>query len=120
MRARKLRDSGQADAAANEFMISINLRPNEPDAYIELANLYIKEGRTDDGVAQLQQALVAEPGNPTALSTLAFHAITTGNEADARRWLVRVGRQPRVAPDVAVRLASAYRETFGHDYVPAP
>jgi len=119
MRARKLKSAGRLEEAANEYLVSGNLRPNEPDAFFELGSMYIDEGRVDEGVAQLRAALVAEPGNPMALGALAFHAITTGDEARAREWLARVHDQPRVPRDMVERLGAAYRDTFGHDYVPA-
>jgi tetratricopeptide (TPR) repeat protein len=118
MRARVLVEANQLDEAANEFAISIRLRPNEPDAYLELGKMLIGAGRTEAGVEQLRAALVAEPGNPAALSALAFHAISTGSEADARAWLHRIDLQPRTQREAVERLRSFYRETFGHEYIP--
>lgn len=117
MRARNLREAHRPDEAANEFAISIRLRPNEPDAYFELGTMLIGEGQIDAGVEQMRAALVAEPGYPPAVGTLAFHAITTGTESEARAWLRRVELQPRIPRETVERLHSVYRETFGHEYV---
>lgn len=120
MQARTLREAGQIAAAISEFQASIRLRPNEPDAYVELGNTYIGAGQEREGIAQLHQALEADPGDPAALGTLTFFAITTGDEAEARRWFARVSLQPRMPRPKVERLAEAFRQTFGHAWVPDP
>jgi tetratricopeptide (TPR) repeat protein len=113
MNARELAKAGRASEAITAFRTSIRLRPNEPEAYIDLANLLIKQGRIAEGVAEMRRSLEAEPGNPTALGVLAFHAIMTGNETEARRWLAAVRNQPRVSRDQAEQLRNAYQQQFG-------
>lgn len=115
-RARQLRAGKQVDAAAEEFKSSIRLRPNEPEAYLELGKMMIENDRVDEGVEQLKKALEAEPENPTALGILAFHAISTGNEPEARQWLARVKRQPRVPREQAEQLTAAFRQMFGREF----
>lgn len=116
MKARDLRKAGRAEAALNEFMISARLRPNEPDAYIELGNTLISLNRVAEGVEQLKAALNAEPEHPGALSILAFHAITTGDESEANRWLARIAAQPRVTQDRVNQLLAVYRKQFGREF----
>jgi tetratricopeptide (TPR) repeat protein len=111
--ARNLQKAGRVAEAIAEFQASIRLRPNEPDAYLELGNLLIRQGRSAEGVAEMQRALAAEPGHPMALSVLAFHAIKSGDENEARRWMANVREQPRVPREQLSRLVSAYREQFG-------
>ena len=118
MRARNLLRAERTGEAINEFMISIRLRPNEPDAYIELGSTYVGLGRVDEGVEQLRLALEADPANPTALAILAYSAIAAGKEPEARQWLARVALQPRVPHDRVEQLRAAYRQTFGHDWIP--
>lgn len=115
-RARQLRKGKQIEEAGNEFKTSIRLRPNEAAAYIELGSMYIEIERVADGVGQLRKALEAEPEHPGALSILAFHAIASRDESEARQWLARVKRQPRVPKEQAATLFTAYRETFGHEF----
>ncbi len=119
MRARNLRKAGRGEEAVNEFLISIRLRPNEPDALVELGSLYIETGRVGEGVQKLNEALDADPGDPAALGILAFYAVSTANETESRRWLERVVNQPRVPREQVGRLLDAYRQTFGRDLVPA-
>jgi tetratricopeptide (TPR) repeat protein len=116
MRARDLRQAGQIDAAAYEFATAARLRPNEPEAYSEHGAMLIGAGRTEEGIALMRQALETDPGHPSVLGLLAMHAISTGNLEEADAWLARVTQQPRVPPEQAARLRSAYREQFGRDW----
>lgn len=118
MRARRLRDAGRAGEAIREYEISIRLRPNEPEAYTQLGRLLIGLGRVDAGMREMRLALEADPGDPMALGVMAFHAISTNDEAAARRWLVRVVDQPRVPQAQTDKLLAAYRQTFGHAWTP--
>ena len=117
IRARKLREAGQAGAAINEYQTSIRLRPNEPDAYVELGNLFIDLGQENEGIRQMQLALEADPGDPTALGMMAFRTISTGHEAEARHWLNRIVQQPRSPHEQSAVLFQAYQQTFGRAFV---
>lgn len=116
MRARKLREAGQAGAAVNEYQTSIRLRPNEPDAYVELGKLFIDLGQENEGIRQMQLALEADPGDPTALGMMVFHTISTGHETEARHWLNRLTLQPRTPRELTSVLFQAYQQAFGHPF----
>jgi predicted Zn-dependent protease len=116
MRARNLRQAGRIGEAIGEFRTSIRLRPNEPEAYLELGNMLIGVNRTEEGLAEIRRALETDPANPSALATLAYHAITTNNETEARQWMARVGNQPRIPRDQFAALTQAYRKQFGRDW----
>jgi tetratricopeptide (TPR) repeat protein len=118
MRARNLRGAGRTQEAIAEFQTSIRLRPNEPEAYTELGNLYIDQGEVDAGIREMRAALEADPGDPLALSVMAFQAISTHDQAGAQRWMIRVADQPRVPQEQRTRLLTAYREAFGQDWTP--
>ncbi|HVT73719.1 MAG TPA: tetratricopeptide repeat protein [Lacunisphaera sp.] len=120
MRARNLRDAGQTGEAIEEFKASIRLRPNEPEAYVELGNVYINLGQDELGISLMRLALEADPGDPTALGAMAFSAIATGREAEARRWLTRVANQPRVPREQAAVLLRAYQQAFGRTFTARP
>ena len=113
MRARQWRDAGRVSDAIAEYRASIRLRPNEADAYLELATTLFRLERVPEGLLELDRALAAEPSHPTALALRAFHAIGEGNEADARRWLAAVRNQPRVPPEQVEQLRDAFRQQFG-------
>ncbi len=114
--ARNLMREHKVEEAIEQYRIAIRLRPNEADAYLGLATTLITLGRKEEGLEQVDQALVAEPEHPIALSIRAFDAILDGNELMARRWMQRVVDQPRSTDSDKQRLASAYRQQFGHDF----
>ncbi|RME67526.1 MAG: hypothetical protein D6781_13005, partial [Verrucomicrobia bacterium] len=114
--ARRLLQKGDVEGAVGAFRQSIALRPNEADTYIELASLFFKLDRVDEGVATLHQALEAEPDNPAALSTLAYHAIISGNRPAADRWLREAIDQPRIDREQIANLKTAYRQRFGESF----
>jgi len=116
MRARFHRRAGRVPAALDSYRRSIQLRPNEAEPYIELATLLLQGNATEEGLRHLHAALEAEPDHPTALALLALTAISQGNEPTARRWLVRVQAQPRIAPAQAEQLFAAYRGQFGRAF----
>jgi len=117
-RARNLQEAGRNAEAIGEFQTSIRLRPNEPDAYVELGNLYIQLGNEQAGVQMMRQAYEADPGHPMALIVLALTSISAGDEAAARQWLTRIANQPRVQSEYRQQLLASYRQTFGRDWTP--
>jgi tetratricopeptide (TPR) repeat protein len=117
-RARQLRDAGRSPEAITEFEASIRLRPNEPDAYVELGNLYLQLGNEAAAMRQMRAAYEADPGDPLALSVLAYGAISAHDEAAARQWLARIAQQPRVEARYRAQVLDLYRQTFGHEWRP--
>jgi predicted Zn-dependent protease len=116
MRARQLRDFGQPAEAIEAFRASIRLRPNEADAYLELATVLFRLERVPEGLVELERALAAEPNHPMALALLAFHAISNRNEIAAQKWLTAVTQQPRVPREQLDALLAGYREQFGRSF----
>lgn len=118
MYARELQKANRVGEAVNEYLTSIKLRPNEPDAYTELGMLFIKQGQMDEGVQQIRAALAQDPAFPMALSVMAFSSIAANDQGEAKRWMQRVSEQPRVESAQYERLTRAYREQFGQDWQP--
>lgn len=113
LHAQRLREANRIGESIVALQTSIRLRPNEPEAYLELGNTLIRMGREAEAVRNYLTAWEVEPGNPAALSLLTFHAITTGNEAEARQWMAQVALQPRLPKVQADALRNAFREKFG-------
>lgn len=113
MRGRRLADQGRLPEAAEAFKNSIRYRPNEADAYVQLAIVYLKSGRDEDAKAELKKALDAEPQNPDVLGFLAIQAITQGNQSDALQWIKLLRQQPRTKTEQMNMVQSAFREKFG-------
>lgn len=108
-----LREAGRFEASIEQLKIAVQLRPNEAEGYIELSQSYVAKGEVQAGLAQLRRALQVEPDNPTAITFLAFHAISTKNKSDADHWMRFVDRQPRVRSDASAYLTNAYNQAFG-------
>jgi tetratricopeptide (TPR) repeat protein len=113
MKARRLRDSGQAGAAIMAFRTAIKLRPNEPDPHLELGTTLLGMNRREEGILQVREALVWDPLNPTGLGIMAFNAIEQNNQTEANHWLSQVARQPRIERAQVASLHDAYRKAFG-------
>lgn len=113
--AKQLKESGDIPGAMRELQTAIELRPEEADPYVQLAALHIAQGHNARGLDLMREALVLESLHPVALSTLAFHAISEGNEEAARAHLSRARLQPRIAPDQLGNLESRFRQRFGSD-----
>jgi tetratricopeptide (TPR) repeat protein len=113
MRARQFREAGRTAEAVSAYETAIRYRTNEADAFLELATTLFRMERVPEGLQRLAQGLAAEPEHPPTLALLAFHAITSGDEAAARAWMLRVARQPRVAREQEEKLRAAFRERFG-------
>ncbi len=91
---------------------SIQLRPNEPYAYMQLAAVYLRMERLDDGIEQLELALRAEPSYPGALTSLASIYIGIGEQGRAREIMEMIQRQPRIPADEVERLTERYNAAF--------
>lgn len=113
MHARQLSDAGRKEAAIKEFREAIRLRPTEADAYIQLSFLLIALEREDEAMQVLEDALIYEPQHPVLLTTLALHAVQSGNEAAARNWWSRIREQPRVADRDKNVLRREFQAKFG-------
>ena len=97
MRARQLRETGRAAEAVAAYEAAIRHRPNEAEAYLELATTLFRLEQVPAGLKRLEEALGAEPEHPPTLALLAYHAITSGDDvaspgANDRRTAPRVAR----------------------------
>ncbi|MBE2213342.1 MAG: tetratricopeptide repeat protein [Opitutaceae bacterium] len=113
MNGHRLKRIGRLEEAIAEYRRSIELRPTEADAYIELGTTLIGAGRSAEGISVLESALVAEPQHPFIVCTLALHAIEQRDEAAARKWIEQARLQPRVKPVDMKQVTEAYSATFG-------
>jgi tetratricopeptide (TPR) repeat protein len=103
--AHRLAAAGQPEAAVAAYRESFRLRPDEAAPLFSIAKIRFEQGRDAEAVEELKRALDTEPDFP--------HAITVGNQADARAWLARIDLQPRVTRAERDNLLAAYREKFG-------
>lgn len=111
--ARRLGERGQIDPAIYEYRTVLRLRPEEAEAYVELAGLLFSREKIQEGIDLLLEAQRVEPDNPSVLGVLARSAIMLGDEPGARRWMQRVRQQPRVSSSTRGALEELFRERFG-------
>ena len=112
-RGRRLAAAGRVDQAMAEFRLTLSLRPEESEPYVELAKLHLGRDQIDEAISELERAFKAEPGNPIVLTTLALVSISKGDKAQADRWMQQVWLQPRVKAEQRAQLAGLYQQRFG-------
>lgn len=115
-KGRRYADSAQYEKALKELKTSINLRPEEADAYVETAQIYVRLGQENEAVEILQQALQAEPGHPMALTFLSMAFISRGERQRADQYMALIAEQPRISPGEYQQLLMAYEERFGEPF----
>lgn len=112
-RGRRRAAAGRFEEAIEDFQRSAQLRPEDPDAYVDLARVLIKLQRSDEAAVALQQALRVEPGHVFALTTLAIYSTGKGDEAAARKWIREMEQQPRVSVGDREAVLRAFSQRFG-------
>ncbi len=110
----RLAQAGHIEQAIAQYRLSARLRPEEADAQISLAALYFKLNRINEGVDELKAALVAQPAQPAALTSITMVYIKLGHEAEAQKWLRQVSFQPRIHDKQREMLVQAFIQQFGH------
>lgn len=110
---RRLAAAGNTAAAIASFQEAKRLRPQEAAAYIDLAVLYLRTGRAEDGVAEFRAAHNAEPGHPMPVMALARHAIDTKDESGARHWIRQLRLLGGGQPAEIDALTELYKSQFG-------
>jgi tetratricopeptide (TPR) repeat protein len=93
---------GSAEAVYRRFARE---QPQTGVAHVLLARHLIGAGRTEDGLAVLEAAVVAEHDLPLLLATLAEEGFAAGREEQANAAIERLAREFPDAPQTAVSLA---------------
>lgn len=113
-RGRQLLAARQVPEALAEFEESKRLRPNEPDALLQIGISYLYLGDTVKGLAAMQEVLRVQPDHPTALLALCRGAVDNGNEAVALQWLARLRQLGRLRPEDWTEISGYFQQRFGH------
>lgn len=92
---------------------SIELRPQEPEAYIMLARVYLDQNAFIKARDIVQESLVAEAANPMGLSMMVIISISLKDEKSAQKWLHEVDAQPRINANDRNDLRSYFEQAFG-------
>jgi tetratricopeptide (TPR) repeat protein len=113
LRGRLLLSENRLEEALPDLKQAAALRPDEASSSFALGLIYSRLGRSAESRTALRAALIAEPGYPPALCTLAHDYITGGDEANARILMQKIKDQPRVPPQERLKLDQAFLQKFG-------
>lgn len=108
-----LKQSRPAEAVPS-LKRSIELRPQEPEAYLALSRAFIMQGDLEQARASVLGALEAEAANPVALNMAAIIDITLGNKEAALKWIRKLENQPRNTREIRQKLHHHFENAFGH------
>ena len=104
--------SGQLAKAQATADRAVQLYPDEPDAYVTLANGYRMQALYEEATAAMKQAAQLAPHQPVILAERGFMQLFAGDEAGAQETFERVSQQ-NLPPPYRVRvhyhLAQAYQ-----------
>lgn len=86
----------QKTTRARAFLArAIKLRPNDPDAYLVLTQLWLDQGRVEDAVRVVEDLGAAVPGEPIGFRRLGLALAERGDAPRAEKLLLRaVERDP--------------------------
>ena len=87
---------GSIPAAFHEISLTVQLQPTNYQARIDLGNLYLTAGKTDQAEEQAKAVLAAQPDNPDVHAMLSAIALKRGNLQAA---LKEINRAIELGPD---------------------
>jgi tetratricopeptide (TPR) repeat protein len=116
LRGRLLLSENRLEEAIPDLKQAAALRPDEASSSFALALIYSRLGRSTEFRRALEAALIAEPGYPPALCTLAHDYIVGGDEANASSLMQKIKDQPRVPPQERLKLERAFQQKFGRSF----
>jgi tetratricopeptide (TPR) repeat protein len=113
-RARILTWSGQLIPAEYEYRSLIAAAPNDPDNYLGMASVYVAQGRSEDAVATLGDAVALDPNRADIRVALGRALWSVGRRAEAK---LEFGQALKLNPvSVEARAAIAAREDEPRHY----
>lgn len=89
---------GQFSGAYGELMHTVDLQPTNYKARLDLGNLFIAGGRTDDAQQQANAVMAAQPNNPDVHALLFAIAVRRGQKDQA---LIEIQRAIELDPNRA-------------------
>lgn len=111
-KGQRLSAAGRFDEALAEFQETRRLRPEESNAYVEIALIHFRLNRLEEGVSELRAALKVDPDQPIALILLARYAISLGDDSEARGWIRRARAQHKILPQDLTNVINEFKEKF--------
>lgn len=105
-RARVLAWSGDLARAEKEYLEIVKVVPNDPDDWMGLGNIYLRQGRTDEALRALDRAVELDPKRADLREAHARALRAAGERAEAGLEFQRALNLDPSSPDARVGLAS--------------
>jgi Flp pilus assembly protein TadD len=114
--AEALQDAGRRIEALDEYRRVLELKPDEPGAYLKMGQCLAEMGRLSEATAAFNELKRIDPRSSSALSGLGSVKMLEGNPEGARDYLLEAitldprniaARQTLIVIDEAVRLDAA-------------
>ena len=105
--------AGKPEEAIPDFQQTASIKNDDGSPHLQLAQIYISLNRMNEGLAELKQALVAEPNYPPVLTVLPSYYINVHDVTNAHKWMQRVKDQPRISAKERNGLEAAFQQQFG-------
>lgn len=105
-RARVLAWSGDLSGAEKEYLAIVTVVPNDPDDWMGLGNVYLRQSRTDEALRALDRAVELDPKRADLREAHARTLRAAGERAEARLEFQRALSLDPSSPDARVGLAS--------------
>ena len=105
-RARVLAWSGDLNRAEKEYLAIVEVVPNDPDDWMDLGNIYVRQGRTDEALRALGRAVELDPKRADLREAHARALRAAGEREQAAiefQWALNLDPS---SPDARVGLAS--------------
>jgi tetratricopeptide (TPR) repeat protein len=99
-----------ADDAVDQLRAVADGRPDDADAWRDLADALATEGRTDEASEAFRRVLQLEPQDEAALTALGHAAYATGGGQDAVSFLEQAAERSPGASSAMISLVDMYRE----------
>jgi tetratricopeptide (TPR) repeat protein len=105
-RARVLAWSGDLTSAEREYLAIVKVVPNDPDDWMGLGNIYLRQGRTDEALRALDRAVELDPKRADLREVHARALRAAGEREEARLEFQRALNLDPSSPEARVGLAS--------------
>lgn len=105
-RARVLAWSGDLARAEKEYLAIVEVVPNDPDDWMGLGTIYLRQGRTDEALRALDRAVELDPKRADLREVHARALRAAGEREEARLEFQRALNLDPSSPEARVGLAS--------------
>jgi len=106
---------GDPNAALENYLKALELRPKDPDILNRVAYMYLKLGRAGDSLEYSEKAAALRPGFTSALVNAGIACMAMGSPELARGYLVRAVEAEPANRNALLNLGLAYEKDGNHE-----